>query len=152
VLVLSVSAGLVTLWKRHQLQLHGSVPVLVLGVLLLYSALIVWPAYESGVASFAGNPNKEPEFSDYHVWYLHNSLMSHTLSDYMLVLIMGGMLLAAWYILLPLGIVMMISLSSRWRELQRTARWTSLVVGVLAIAVPLLTWRASHQFWLWFID
>src|SRR5690349_10447612 len=31
VLVLSVSAGLVTLWKRHQLQLHGRVPVLVLG-------------------------------------------------------------------------------------------------------------------------
>ena len=151
-LLLIVPAGLVALWKRRRLRLHGSLLVLVLGILLLYSAFILWPAYESGLASFAGNPNKAEEFASYHLWYIHEMPMDHTIADYMAVLIMMGTLLATWYILLPLGIVLIINLDSEWRGLQWHARWATLGVSVLAIAVPLLTWRASHQFWLWFID
>ena len=70
----------------------------------------------------------------------------------MSVPIMIGTLLAAWYILLPLGLALLLSMGFRCSGMPLRRRWATLAVRVLAVAVPLLTWTASHQFLRWFID
>jgi hypothetical protein len=146
------SMAWVVLGKHTGLQLQSRLLVFVIGILLLYGAFIVWPAYESGLAWYVGDPNKSVVFEDYHVWYIHQYPMDATLFDFISPLLVMATLFASWYILLPLGILLMIIAGRRWSQMQAHERWGSMAISVLAMVVPLVTWTASHQFWRWFID
>ena len=60
--------------------------------------------------------------------------------------------LADWWILLPLGILLLSIAHRRSMEVQAREQQISVAIGVLAIVVPLVTWTTSHQFWRWFLD
>ena len=150
ILFLVGGASLIALWKRGRLRLHESLLVASIGILVFYGTLIMWPTYESGIAWHVGDP--KGSFEAYHVWYIHHNPLNATLSDFMIVPIMLGTLLAAWYVLLPLGIALLLSMGLRWSGMPLRRRWATLGVSVLAVAVPMLTWTASHQFLRWFLD
>jgi hypothetical protein len=149
-LVLGI-ASLVVLWKRGLPQLHQGLLILALGLLVLYGALILWPAYESGLAWYTADPKGSEEFETYHAWY-SRQVLDPTLFDIMTFVLVLATVFASWYLLLPLGIALAISMCWRWSEMNARGRWITVGASVMAIAVPPLTWIASHQFMRWFID
>jgi hypothetical protein len=126
--------------------------VLIIGIFVLYSLLVLWPAYTSGLAWFPGDPKGSEEFEHYHVWYLRANTPDTTMLEIAIVALVLMTVLADWFILLPLGILLLSIAHRRRLEVQAREQQINVAVGVLAIVVPLVTWTASHQFWRWFID
>jgi hypothetical protein len=151
-IVLLAIATLAILLKRGPLHFHQGLLVLTLGLLVLYSAFILWPAYESGLAWFTGHPKGAEEFEGYHVWYIRQGQMDTALFDVILFVIVLGTKLASQYILIPLGIALAVSLCWWWPEIDVPIRWSTVAASLITIAVPLLTWTAANQFMIWLID
>src|ERR1043165_2569356 len=90
----------------HDPWLH-SVLVLSIGILVCYSVLILWPAYTSGIGTFADDPTHTTAFQDYHVWYIREWTSLRSWPNQMLDMVTGytffGVILMSWYLLLPLG-------------------------------------------------
>jgi hypothetical protein len=150
--VLLAITSLVILRKRGPLQFHQGLLVLTLGLLVLYGALILWPAYESGLAWFTGDPKGAEEFEGYHVWYIREGPIDPALFDFMTFAIVLSAMLASRYVLIPLGIVLAISLCWWWPEIHARKRWLSITASLMAFTVPPLTWTAANQFMRWLLD
>lgn len=117
---------------------------LLLGMLLLYAAFILWPAFESGLATFEGDP-KFDWHQPYDVWYLREAVTSPGLLDWAGAIAALASIPAAFFAV-PLGVIALASTRALWGELPSRARLISCATGLLAIAIPLLTIHAAGQF------
>lgn len=155
-----ISAGLAAEGPTQHLPLRSlsrRVPILLLfgiDILILYSALILWPSYESGMAWFEGSP--KGEFDAYKAWYMSwipfQPFWLREVVGLLIGLTVLVSLLAAWLLLLPLAFSTLLWLGENWSKLLQRERIGILVIGVLEIVVPVLTWTASRQFLIWFAD
>jgi hypothetical protein len=151
-IVLLAIATLTILLQRSPLHFHQGLLVLTLGLLVLYGAFILWPAYHSGLAWFTGNPKGAEEFESYHVWYRRQGQIDPALFDLILFLVVLGTKLASQYVLIPLSIALALSLCWWWPEIDEETRWSTVAVILITIAVPLMTRTAANQFMIWLID
>ncbi len=152
------SAPLLGLWMLGYPVLQRGLPLIGIGILILYGALILWPAYDSGLAWFDADPKGASDYYDvpwegYHVWYMRQGIQELNLLDRLTLSTLVGTMLASWYYLLPLGAITLALLSRTEPQLEYPReRRIIMYVGLLMTVVPVLTWTASHQFMRWFFD
>jgi hypothetical protein len=146
------SIPLILWWVRGQGPLHRVTLVLSSAILVVYVAFILWPAYDSGIDWSMGYPNRVGEGPFYTPWY--EVLMEWGPGPFAWVLYFTllGSFLAAWYILMPLGLLTLGLLRQRWPHLNPQERWVSISLSLLTIVVPAVTWTRSHKFLVWLFE
>jgi hypothetical protein len=166
ILALGVVVPLLVLWWLGHRQLQRDLPLLCVGLLLLYGTFVMWPTYAGRHTVVVMTPTGTGEYDPeediaYDLWY--SDLVEFAQPDYRenwlvsviitgCFLITGGTLITGWYILVPLGFVTLLTLGRRWPQMRGRTRWLRLGVSLLAIVLPLLTWSATSRFWIWLLD
>lgn len=118
---------------------------------VLYTLFVVWPAYASGLALFAGDP-KHAWTAPVHLWYLRANAAPPTLGEWLGIGTLLLSFLAARLVLIPLGMVLLVETVTTGRRWPHAVHGWAYIVSGSAIALPLVTWTAASQLMRWLLD
>jgi hypothetical protein len=116
---------------------------------LSYLVLILWPAYTSGLAFFDGDPKFDWD-STFKLWYLPENGLRPLLWPVLIYTIFISIFVPV--VLLIGGCALGVSMMKSWQKGRILLQSSLLLLSIISITVPPMTWHAASQFRRWLID